>query len=504
MENIVKKVLILLYFATGFLLTWENAVGQTNDPLQFPKDNFTIETKTVKTSTGDKKVTYHSFMHITYVAKPVDKDFQSLNISVPVEIDGKTIDAKNAPIFFDIAVGGYMSVRNNNSSVIAAEGGIQVMTAGGRGGVAGNASSVSGRPDLALAAGFVIVSPGCRGRDNKAADGTYYGKAPAAIVDLKAAVRYLRYNKGVIPGNTDRIISVGCSAGGALSALLGASGNSPLYDLYLKEIGAANVPDNIYASACYSPITDLEHADGAYEWNYGTIPGRAGLVDQKLSAQLKASFGEYQESLMLKGKNGFGIITAENYDRYLLQYFLIPSANKYLNELTEEKRKEYLAINPWISWSGKEAVFSFPDYVNHVGRMKALPAFDDFNNQQPEPDLFGNKTIKSRHFTNFSLRQSTGNMNAQIDSEVQTLVNMMNPMYFIGQKNSGCAVKWWLRNGTKDNDTSQPIMVNLATSLENNLSRDVNVWDFWDGGHCQDQDPEGLISWMGSITGYNK
>jgi hypothetical protein len=43
-------------------------------------------------------------------------------------------------------------------------------------------------------------------------------------------------------------------------------------------------------------------------------------------------------------------------------------------------------------------------------------------------------------------------------------------------------------------------MVNLATSLENNLNREVNAWDFWDAGHCQDEDPEGLIVWMVNIT----
>ena len=91
-----------------------------------------------------------------------------------------------------------------------------------------------------------------------------------------------------MPGNVNRIVSIGVSAGGALSALLGASGNSPLYDSYLKEIGAADAADNIFGSACYSPITDLEHADGAYEWMYGTIPTRSGLVDQELSKQLKA------------------------------------------------------------------------------------------------------------------------------------------------------------------------------------------------------------------------
>ncbi len=220
-------------------------------------------------------------MHIPYVANPVDKDYQSLNVSVPVEIDGKAVDAKNAPILFEIGVGGYMSVRNSGGNMGGPGGGM---------GAPRNNSNVSSRSDLALAAGYVVVSPGCRGRDNKAADGTYYGKAPAAIVDLKAAVRYIRHNKGVLPGNSDRIVSVGCSAGGALSALLGASGNSPLYDSYFREIGAADAADNIFASACYSPITDLEHADGAYEWMYGTLPTRSGPVDQELSKQLKASY----------------------------------------------------------------------------------------------------------------------------------------------------------------------------------------------------------------------
>ena len=102
--------------------------------------------------------------------------------------------------------------------------------AGGSGGT----GSLSSRADLALAAGFVVVTPGCRGRDNKADDGTFYGKAPAAIVDLKAAVRYLRHNKGILPGNVDQIISVGCSAGGAVSALLGSFRQQPAIRLLLK------------------------------------------------------------------------------------------------------------------------------------------------------------------------------------------------------------------------------------------------------------------------------
>jgi len=491
-------------------LTLGTAAGQTKDPLLFPKDNFTVETKTVKTSAGEKKVIFHSYMHIPYVANPVDKDYQSMNVSVPVKINDVPVDATNAPVLFVIGVGGYMSVNNSRTGSGNTQGG-GMGGPGGPGGQGrpggpgspGGTGSVSGKADLALAGGYVVVSPGCRGRDNKDTDGTFYGKAPAAIVDLKAAVRYIRHNKGIMPGNTDWIFSTGVSAGGALSALLGASGNSPLFDSYLKEIGAAVAADNIYGSACFCPITDLENADGAYEWMYGTSPTKSGIVDQELSQQLKVIYAGYQSSLKLQGKNGFGTITADNYDKYLLQFYMIPSANKYLKGLTDEKRNEYLSNNKWITWSDKGAAFAFTDYVTHVGRMKGLPAFDDFDMRQPEPNLFGNKTTEARHFTNFSLRQSSGNKNAEVDSEVRTLVNLMNAMYFIGQNNSGCTNNWWLRQGTSDPHTSQTVIVNLATSLENR-NKVVNASLYWDAGHGADQDAEDFIAWVGNITGFAK
>jgi hypothetical protein len=291
----IKKILISLALAAACSLPRATAGSQTKDPLLFPKDNFTVENRTIKTSSGEKKVTYHSYMHILYVAKPVDKDFQSLNVSVPVKIDDVTIDAKNAPILFSIGIGGYMSVRNGGTAAPKDGSGPSTGGPGGPGGPGGQPSGMppraggpggtallSSRPDLALAAGFVVVTPGCRGRDNKAEDGTFYGKAPAAIVDLKAAIRYIRHNKGILPGNAEEIFSVGCSAGGAVSALLGTSGNSPLYDPYLKEIGAADEHDNIFGSVCYSPITDLENANEAYEWMYGSYPTRSQFALQQL------------------------------------------------------------------------------------------------------------------------------------------------------------------------------------------------------------------------------
>ncbi len=471
-----------------------------DDPLRFPKDAFTVETRTVKTSRGERKVVYRSYKHLPYVARPVDKAYQSLDVNVPIEVDGLALDASKAPILFSIPVGGYMSASNARSG----PGGPGM---GGRGpggpGGPGMGGMRTRNTDLALAAGYVVVIPGVRGRDNKAADGANYGKAPVAIVDLKAAIRYLRHNAGVLPGNTDWIVTTGVSAGGALSALVGASGDSRLYDAYFKEIGAADASDSVFGSADFCPIMDLDHADMAYEWMWGTVPGRDGkLQDQDLSKQLRDAFAAYQSSLKLQGRNGFGALTAANYDKYLLQMYLYPSATRFLKALTEQKRQEYLAANKWITWSAeKGAAFGFADYLTHVGRMKNLPAFDDFDMRQPEPNEFGNKTTDSRHFTDFSLRHSTGDPKAAIDAEMRQLVNLMNPMYFIGQNNQGMAGHWWIRMGTSDAHTSLTVPINLAASLENR-KKDVSALLYWDAGHGADDDAEDFIAWIGRITGY--
>ena len=471
----------------------------SEDPLLFPKDRYVEETKTVRTSSGEQQVTVHAYKHIPYVSNPVDRDYQSLDVTVPVAVDGKAVDASHAPILLSVGVGGYMSVRNAGGSGASGRMG---GPPGGRGmGGPGGTGSISRNTDLALAAGYVVVSPGCRGRDNRAADGTYYGKAPAAIVDLKAAVRYVRHNAGVIPGNVDWIVTTGVSAGGALSALLGASGNSRLYDPYLREIGAADADDRVFASADFCPIMDLDHADMAYEWMYGTVPGRSGLVNQELSTQLKGAFAAYQASLKLQGKDDFGPLTADNYATYLLKTYLVPSANKYLRALTDEQRTAYLARNPWLAWSDSGSSFSFADYVAHVGRMKGLPAFDDFEMRQPEPNVFGSKTTDARHFTDFSLRQASGKTDARIDDDLRAVVNLMNPMYFIAKNDKGVAGHWWIRMGTSDNHTSLTVVGNLAASLENR-NKNVNTRLYWDAGHGADEDAEDFIAWVGAITGY--
>ncbi len=51
----------------------------------------------------------------------------------------------------------------------------------------------------ALQHGYVVAAPAIRGRVQKDEEEKYNGKAPACIVDYKAAVRYLHYFSKELP-----------------------------------------------------------------------------------------------------------------------------------------------------------------------------------------------------------------------------------------------------------------------------------------------------------------
>ena len=85
-------------------------------------------------------------------------------------------------------------------------------------------------------AGIIFAYAGCRGRYS--GKETFIAGAPFCKVDLKSAIRYLRYNKDDLPGNTDKIYTQGMSGGGAQSCLMGVTGNSDLYTKYLEQNGA--------------------------------------------------------------------------------------------------------------------------------------------------------------------------------------------------------------------------------------------------------------------------
>lgn len=190
---------------------------------------------------------------ITYVAKPADTNYETMGIFVPgaymkatangdgtytakVNKRGKagSYTAKNAPVVMPVETPGYSAMTPPSGYV----------------------SDVS----KFTKEGMVYLYAGARGRDHG---------APAGVTDMKAAIRYLRQNNKAVPGDKEKLFSFGMSGGGAQSALLGATGDSPLYQPYLDAIGAADGSDAILGSMDWCPITSLDVADEAYEWNMG-------------------------------------------------------------------------------------------------------------------------------------------------------------------------------------------------------------------------------------------
>jgi acetyl esterase/lipase len=446
-----------MFTAAAAIGTGLPVAAKRSDPLAFDPDAYTMKTATI----DGKKVTYRFYRAVTYVAKPVDAAYQSLTVSVPLAIDDVAIYPFEAPILFANSVGGYLPSTVAGASEVGGPPFMPGMPFNPGGPMLPVGLPVS-NSRLALAAGYVVVEPGARGRTLVDAGGRYYGTAPAAIVDLKAAVRFVRFNAGRIPGDTDRIVSTGVSAGGALSALLGASGDNPRYDSYLAKLGAADASDAVFAAAAYCPITDLEHADAAYEWCWGANPLVSGEpVDQRVSQQLAAAF------------TGYPGVPAEDYREYLLDTYLRPASGR-----------------PGLTWA---------KYAAHVGaRRKTVPAFDAFDLSSGENSEFGAGTIAARHFTRFSLRHATGNPHARLDDDIAAKLTLMNPMYFLERREPGRARHWWLRTGTRDTDTSLTVLANLALAARN-AGGDVNARMYWDAGHGANEDPDAFLAWIAGL-----
>ena len=144
--------------------------------------------------------------------------------------------------------------------------------------------------------GFVFVLAGCRGRD---------AGAPAGVTDIKAAIRYLRYSVYTLAGSMDNIFVYGMSGGGAQSAIVGASGDSTLYDKYLTAIGAIQgVSDAVAGSMDWCPITNLDTADESYEWMMGSTRSNLSTTDQVVSDGLANAWAEWVNKAGLKDENG--------------------------------------------------------------------------------------------------------------------------------------------------------------------------------------------------------
>ena len=180
-------------------------------------------------------------------------------------------------------------------------------------------------------AGFIYVHAGCRGRD---------AGAPAGVTDLKAAIRYIRYNDGNIAGDMEKIFTFGMSGGGAQSVLVGVTGDSALYDDYLEEIGAVEgVSDAVLGSQGWCPITSLDSADEAYEWMMGTTRSGLSEEEQNISDRLTSAYAQYINGLGLTDSEGNSLTLEESEDgRYQAGTYY-----DYIKGVIEESLNQFLS-----------------------------------------------------------------------------------------------------------------------------------------------------------------
>ncbi|MDU7211858.1 MAG: subtype B tannase [Veillonella sp.] len=475
--------------------------------LTFDINNYESMTGTV----DNKEIKYRAFEYIPYVSNPIDIDQQYMNIYIPEEyFNNGTVNGYNtqtAPIFMPNNVGGYMpsqpmvpKVENNkpNSALYA------------------------------LSRGYVVASPATRGRTNKASDGNFIGKAPAVIVDLQAATAYLHANDATMPGNAKRIITNGTSAGGAVSLLQGATGNTSDYQPYLQALGAATASTDVYASSAYAPITNLDAADMAYEWSYngitsfnkvsmgqGELPQanvggapapmqrsvqRVNLTnnDVAYSDLLKSHFPDYVNNLQLRDRTGVILKLDKKGDGTFKQYvksFIIDAANKAKSNGADLSRYSFLLLD---KNTGLVKDIDWDAYNSFTSRSKVPGAFDSRSNDSGENSLFGTSTSDTNHFTiTAALHDTTPNNDVYVENA--KIVTMMNPMNYLGSPSATNAKYYRIRYGTSDSNTSVAIPLIVGTRAQN-LGYSVDMATPFGVDHSGDYDLQDLFNWMDSIV----
>lgn len=424
-----------------------------------------------------------------------------MNLFVPESYyEGTSIngyDLLSAPVFMPNTVGGYMP---------------------GPADEPGANPFLQGKPNTifrALQHGYVVASPAIRGRVQKGEDGHYNGKAPACVVDYKAAVRYLHFLADELPGDENRIITNGTSAGGALSSLMGSTGNHPDYEPYLQALGAADAGDDVFAVSCYCPIINLEHADMAYEWEFCSVndfhranmkmdeggrpvftPVDGEMTEEQIrvSVEEKALFPAYVSSLGLKDENGAPLTLDADGEGSLKEYvkhIVMESAQRALDGGVDLADKTWLTIE-----NGKVQSMDFAAYVKDITRMKTAPAFDALDLESPENDLFGNEMTNCRHFTEYS----AANTKVQGERAEKKIVKMLNPMEYVMDEMAQKAHHFRIRHGECDRDTSLVISAMLVLKLRE-AGCEVDYHSPWNTPHAGDYDLDELFAWIDGICG---
>lgn len=314
--------------------------------------------------------------------------------------------------------------------------------------------------------GYVYTEIQTRGKEIIDEEGKFIGQFPALIVDMKAGIKWLRHCDEELPGDSEAIVSTGHSSGGAVSAMLGASGDSAAFDKYFEEIGAYDESDTIFVAHASAPITNLSSADASYEWFQKSNPtyflfnamafdregndisavfpvGPAntytlgsnmlgGAHEDELGTELYNWYIKYVQDMGLDladdGRggdfyDGFIKIYEASLEEYITRYDELhpdPAAEGY------KTLEEYLAGlgEGWFTYdeaTGKVTISDLDTMVqNHIARKKMCPSLDSYNYKSNENNAFKDADGNIHHFSD-TVYEALKAVRAKYDKDPKSL-----------------------------------------------------------------------------------
>lgn len=350
--------------------------------------------------------------------------------------------------------------------------------------------------------GYIYIWPGMRGlKENQkdVADEEYSNAIIDGITDLKALVRFCRFNKGIIPGNVEKIIAFGTNGGGTKSAILGASGDSELYSAKLLDAGAImtnddgkGISDSVNGTICSSPINNLEIFKNAYAWSKEQYIDEKDSEKQEKIGKAALEYANYINNMKYKSEDGSllylnqtqkGIYTDGTYNNYM-----ISEIEKCINNFMQNVSFPYTSTKNNITYNTAK------EYVEHLNSSVKWIIYDDNTN-----------SIKITSFKDWI--GSYKNNNIQINNKIN--LNEYNPYYFLSDKYSGFDSSYISRNWNictliDENNNNFLPEENLKLILQKNEDvRKVKYSCIW-AEDCSEKEKNQIVfdnlkSWVKSI-----
>ncbi len=458
----------------------------------------------------DKSSDTYYVTGIVYCDSPADESYEQMGIFVPGAYMNATANS-DGTYTCSVNSGGSKGAFTATTAPIV----LPVNTAGYK--AMSPPSGFSSGVTNYTSEGIIYLHAGCRGKD---------AAAPSAVTDLKSALKYFRYlaAQGRVPGNTDLIFSFGHSGGGAQSAILGASGNSALYEPYLEALGAkTDYRDDVVGAMCWCPITNLDQGSGGYEWNMGLTRSSLSETDQNISKALAAYFAKYINAIGFKHPTTGETLTLEATAN---GYYQSGSYYSYIMEVINDAVTRYNKYNSasvgTYNTTDNDALSTFAK--DNKSATKGLGAFDSYNkNRTSAGNMLFDPEGEWAHFDK-NLAAIVAELApeyksvfdedlAKVDkygNGLDTRVGMYTPLYYLvnnssyydggGEGSSTVAQHWRIRTGIKQGDTSLCTEANLALGLVNSGIEDVDFETIWGQGHTAAEDTgsstENFIEWV--------